>query len=244
MARRCLFCHGSDLTREHVLPKWLEAVLPGAGAFHFDRARARSRVSIKSWTNRGLDVRVREFCATCNSGWMSALESQAGPILTPCIQGREARLSRADARPVALWAVKTALVYGRACDPPHVPASWWTRSLYKYRNPPRGTHIWLAAYEGDRVAWLRSNELRLSSKAGSYRGEQFTMAIGKLALQVLLLDKKAPRIRITERPGNRRFLRQVWPTPTHAITYPPPAVMADEDLDLFAERFIEDFEDG
>lgn len=67
-------------------------------------------------------------CEECNNGWMSALETEAMPILKPLIDGTTSLLSIADDERaiVAKWATKTAYVISHAAplkktpDPSHL----------------------------------------------------------------------------------------------------------------------------
>jgi hypothetical protein len=62
-------------------------------------------------------------CSTCNSGWMSRLESRVQPALTALIRDRTAKASNVDG--LAKWALKTSYVLWRYLEPPvgRVPTS-------------------------------------------------------------------------------------------------------------------------
>jgi len=89
----CLFCESSlrgVRTREHIFPKWVLtfmgiAKLPVRSSHHvrtgetFEQKDVRDAAPLARTEGR--------VCATCNNGWMSALESAAMPLLKPYIDG-------------------------------------------------------------------------------------------------------------------------------------------------------------
>lgn len=108
--KACAFCGETGrLTNEHVFGDWLSRIgleigVCRAGAGPLNRG-ARDLGS-----GRPFDRKVKKVCAGCNNGWMSALESTAGQVLSPLILGQEGRISRDDAKGIAAWIQKTALV--------------------------------------------------------------------------------------------------------------------------------------
>lgn len=132
MPRTCIFC-GSSLTgvraREHVIPQWLMEYL-GIGEEQLSLAVAKSADDVvtnsrKHTTERFVEGRV---CEDCNNGWMSALETEAMPILKPLLDGAVSLLgiSNAERTIVAKWATKTGYVISHAAplrktpDPSHL----------------------------------------------------------------------------------------------------------------------------
>jgi hypothetical protein len=83
MARSCVFCGGTPLTREHVFPRWLARVLPAQDRW---RGQDLAVVGGESITSSDLPVTTRRMgepfpdstvarvCARCNNGWMNDLE--------------------------------------------------------------------------------------------------------------------------------------------------------------------------
>ena len=109
----CVFCGATGsgvVTREHVLPDWLNkhVVIP-------------SDVGLESWRTSGQLIENRErrgklfarnpwiACKRCNNGWMSRLEERAIPLLKPMLDGRAVTLGFWDQATLAAWAVKTCL---------------------------------------------------------------------------------------------------------------------------------------
>ncbi len=107
-ARRCVFCGGSPLTNEDVYPEWLQPYLTTPGSLVSRRwGAAESLVGVDT---KNADVKVRRVCATCNNGWMSALEGRAKLLLLPLVQGQVNQLRYADQQLIATWATNTAMM--------------------------------------------------------------------------------------------------------------------------------------
>ena len=87
----CLFCDSAELTREHIWPDWLVTEYKsrgpsGRGAYtatleHTDGLNAE-------WRQSTITMKRRLVCESCNSGWMSDLESLASPMLKPLLSPR------------------------------------------------------------------------------------------------------------------------------------------------------------
>jgi hypothetical protein len=115
----CWFCglgHGSS-SNEHVLGRWVEK--------HFDTETLRFQPQRVSMASRGeargpmpsSSMSVGGVCARCNNGWMSRLEQAAERILS----GPATSVAAEDARVLAQWAEKTAVVLNLASP---FPLAW------------------------------------------------------------------------------------------------------------------------
>ena len=110
MTRECAFCPTTaNLNGEHIWSDWLNPLLPGRKQFN---VRNDKRQIIKTWTSPELNWKAKVVCKSCNSGWMSDLESQhAKPSLSELITGKKGILiDQPRARSIALFAFKTAVV--------------------------------------------------------------------------------------------------------------------------------------
>src|ERR1700722_4831626 len=95
--RRCIFCNGVPVTGEHLFPEWIKSLVPRTSQRHI-RAKVVSKSvgfnlnepHIKEAKRHEGDLassRIRCACGTCNSGWMSNIETAAIPVMTPLILG-------------------------------------------------------------------------------------------------------------------------------------------------------------
>jgi hypothetical protein len=113
--RRCIFCDGSPVSREHVLPEWFRKMV------NIDEPRPGSVTHHTPGNPTEIDFEAipvsrtaKVVCESCNNGWMSQLEAKAAVILTPLLQGQSGQLSEDDLAVLAQWAFKTAYVIDAA----------------------------------------------------------------------------------------------------------------------------------
>ncbi len=149
--RSCIFCDSiGPLSNEDAWPLWLNETL---GPMVPDGAKANVLIE----TSRGFSKQIhdvpgihpaktRKVCEQCNTGWMSQLESEVKPVLTPLILGQTCQLSAADQELIATWAIKTAItmqhtVPGEEGFPPKAAHTW----LRTKRTPPPRYRVFLGA---------------------------------------------------------------------------------------------------
>lgn len=101
------------LSRKHVLPRSLRDSLDRGIDHTFTQGTGptigRLEYSDHHRPTGLMDVTVRTVCTDCNNGWMSALETQANPVLRRLIDGADS-VTADEARIVRLWAAKTGAV--------------------------------------------------------------------------------------------------------------------------------------
>lgn len=236
MARSCVFCGGGGLTAEHVWPRWLADVLPGSGPLAFAR-KALHEADAKRWKAPSLNVTIKRVCAPCNNGWMSALEADAKPLLSPMIEGKPMGLSAREQKFAATWAAKTAAMLGLThSSGPVVPAADVT-ALFATREPPRNALVWLGAYEGEWSGWYSGDVIGLGPRANP-DGFAYcaTLVLGRLVFQVLGSDL-AEAMTPLSAPEAGRLSIQIWPDPRPLVSWPPDFAILDAGLEMFAGQF-------
>lgn len=109
MARTCVFCGATPLTKEHTLPRWLKSALPpgGSRALHIRETESTRVQHVAS----ALEATVKIVCASCNNGWMNRLENEVRPFLPDLINGRAVTLTPEDQRALASWSLKTMFMF-------------------------------------------------------------------------------------------------------------------------------------
>jgi hypothetical protein len=155
--KHCIFC-GSDKrrSREHIWSRWLHKHIPGP------RTQRHIR-SGKSYQGDLTSVSLRVVCEKCNSGWMSAAEEAAKPILLPLIRGQPCVLSEKTQAVLARWIALKTMVLEYA-QPNDVVCPQFDRTCVMSSNQaPKhwriwiGRHaspIWLARYKAINVTLL------------------------------------------------------------------------------------------
>lgn len=156
MARRCVFCGGTPLTREHVIPQWLTDVLPEQERFRGQDQQivlsppgaARSLILLPHRRMREPfnAVTVKAVCRTCNSGWMNDIEVQARPYLTRLIDGQCLELNRVEITALATWVFKTALMAQLTSVEGIAALGAIYHAFYATRTPPENCVVWIAAH--------------------------------------------------------------------------------------------------
>src|ERR1035438_7509535 len=156
--RICVYCHKIGTSREHVWPQWIrrhaESVmgLQLANVQGYQGAEEHKLSPPKlTFFRKGhsrLSLTIGHPCAPCNSGWMSKLEVDVAPILTPMIEGKTRLLSYEDARVLQAWATKTALNFSYAAESTfqHPMPRRLARDLYAgrvTRTPVEDVQVWI-----------------------------------------------------------------------------------------------------
>ena len=145
MPRACIFCD-NPLTgvraREHVIPKWLMEYLGlGEEQLYLAVAQSADDVVLESRHHNAERFVEGRVCEDCNNRWMSALETEAMPILKPLMDGTLPllRISNAERAIVAKWATKTAYVISHATPLKKTPDPSQLRYMKENKGavPPR-----------------------------------------------------------------------------------------------------------
>ncbi len=227
------------MTAEHVLPNWLRDVgLP------MDPAQPSS-----SWLNRSPRVfgppvppfrtTVRQVCTSCNTGWMSKLETVARRVLAPIILGEPQTILEADQPAVAAWVLKTVLVSfwvspaGDRAGGYGVPASEYA-DLYErggLLTPPDYMQAWIGHYSGEKRRTVVQGTPLVVRVDGlpepdGPQGYGMTIALGDLFLQGVRWTTPSLALHLRTAQG----LAQIWPV-AHAVTWPSGDAVDDETFD-------------
>lgn len=126
--RRCIFCGGTPLTKEHVFPRWAHRLITGAdpkGHAVIPDSYAFSEIGPALWDDQdggevevidnkpgrlavnGPHLQTKSVCASCNNGWMSDLEAEVMPLISRLMQGQQVKASKDEASTLVRWAQKT-----------------------------------------------------------------------------------------------------------------------------------------
>jgi len=266
----CLFCGSAGpLTDEHALPKWARKAIGATGArseMHTVRQGDRptsAPTGRPRQTFTGLTVVARKaLCGPCNTGWLSGLERDVAPLLSPAMRGEPVKLSPDQQQLVVFWATKTSLLIEVASRQWRAAGTMPTshlRWLYDHREdrqPPPGTVVWLASLNpwfGDDFVptWCSSGTLI----SGDPRDDPnrtndsyiATFSVGCLVIQIVGQDfRKSDHLTPTGLPfvtiiPPRKlapYLLSIWPklNPV-AASWPPNYVILAEDWTRFAEWY-------
>jgi len=233
----CGFCgRQAQLTKEHVIPSWIESVL---GRVKAKVSLVRGAQPTQSWPALGIDLSIHMPCAPCNNGWMHGLEEAVRPTLTPMIRGEGGgRLDGPGRTTVAAWATKTAMVaeYLTRDRAPYFTAEQ-RRELMVQRIPPRGVRVWMARYGGEWVGHARGQILKrhVSNEAA---GDAYcsTFSIGALAFQLLVCHDPSALFRQHSGPWKETLL-DLYPIGATEFSWPPSIALSHDAYLQLVNRF-------
>jgi hypothetical protein len=121
--KRCIFCGGSALSKEHVWADWIADYVPRT--FYKSEHLVETMRSVPGSQpverkvtkgplhNNGdpASRKLRVVCENCNNGWMSSIQTQAKPILVLLIKGEPWQLDLNAQVILSSWATMFTLVY-------------------------------------------------------------------------------------------------------------------------------------
>jgi len=218
----CVFCgFEGKLTAEHVLPKWLLDVGLDLEPMSHD-AGALNRIGRDMGVSLPFTRTVKDVCAACNGGWMSALESGVKDVLRPLIRGESSTIPVAAHGVIATWIQKTALVGMRVTarverNELQVPVDEYRLLFERHqsRTPLPNSQFWLGRYDGQaRVGsiWTTPMIVAIDGLPPPEQPQAYlmTIVVGRLLLQGLRFT--TPGLDIDVRPGE--LMRTIWPAAT------------------------------
>jgi hypothetical protein len=242
--KRCIFCTGAATTLEHAWPDWL---LQAVRTEHV-RVEAQFGPGMPTcyWGGSKAEQKIRCVCTTCNSGWMSELEHHAKSVLSPLMWDISFGLDRKQQAIVAVWSVKTAMVFEHISRTrPHFYSQEEREGLRQSLCFPEETTIWIGRYAQSNALLAESHLLSNPKEKNSVFNNAVvvTFAIQRLVIQVLCLRHKsgvqAGRYSPMQTKRLGRYLHQIWPIDNSATRWPPSLSFSDSGvtLDDLSTRF-------
>ncbi len=246
--RRCVFCGGGPVSVEDVWPKWIKRLLKDRltdTSFVVEQGDGKKRETPE------LDATVKRVCERCNNEWMSLLEEQAKPILTPMIMGEiPVRLTPASQLILATWAVKTALMLDCLNTERQrvYPASVYS-SFFQDRHPAPQTAVWVGAYWDPRPRFYASTQPIEMAQPPEYtregiviggraykKGVLSTFAANAAVFQIAnMLDQTVAIRDVPDPPG----AIHIWPQTGVTFDWPLNKLAFDDAvLEAFATRTV------
>lgn len=187
----CVFCGATPLTKEHLWPDWMRRQLATSERFDYRLEQEEDGVETRdlSFSSPPFTQTVRVVCATCNNGWMSAIEADAKPILEQLTEARGRHLHRAEQRKLAAWAFLKAIVFDHLHPSELSIPIGHREQLYSQREPPTsGVWIRVASYEACELCHYAYQGLKLA-RDGEPEPDGptvyfVTLTVGALVVQV------------------------------------------------------------
>jgi len=209
--RACLFCGSTPLSTEHGMPLWTGKVIPGSGPWIHRHVEYQGGRPIREWRKNVPDLKCRVLCEACNNGWMSQLERDVKPILTPLIEGQSTRLGPHHLEFLSYWALKTSLMLDRCSEASrqNIPDSEFS-DLYSRRSVLPWTYVWLGKCDRARGSWFQARTLDMDTKDALTRGYGATLWVGHAVFQVISIQVRGP-LKLVLKPDVTKDLSPIWP---------------------------------
>lgn len=114
MVRKCLFCNGNDLSKEHVFGQWLLKELNIVNS-NFTMTHANFALTPLNKRSQSYNKLVNgKVCKKCNNGWMSRLENTCKDLIISLINAKltNSTIDELDTKKelLAMWAFKNTLL--------------------------------------------------------------------------------------------------------------------------------------
>ncbi|MFE9098917.1 hypothetical protein [Streptomyces sp. NPDC007264] len=235
MAKVCVFCGGTPLTKEHVLPRWLKVALDPTVQRH--RYIRLSVDTVRRHDAPPLNDQVKVVCSNCNSGWMNQLEENVRSFLPDLIRGTPCVIDAEAQRALASWSLKTVLMFQHT-HPPEVrgviPAGDFTR-FYEVCEPTQSMlgRLGFMNYPPDDsvplVDTLCQGYGTVESGGVAWIG---TLKIGCMVVQIIRAPDVADGYKLAPYEA-LPSLRQMWP-PDDLIEWPLPLAIPQEFMKALA----------
>ena len=193
------------------MPVWTGTVIPGSGPWVHRHVERHGNQPIREWRKKVPDLRCRVPCEQCNNGWMSQLERDVKPVLTPLIQGYHTRLGPHHLEPLSYWALKTSLMLDRCSDASrqNIPESEFI-ALYARRSVLPSAYVWLGRCAVARGSWFQARTLDMDTKDALTRGYGATLWVGHAVFQVISIQVRG-QVKLILKPDVSKDLAPIWP---------------------------------
>jgi hypothetical protein len=234
--KRCIFCGGFGMTKEHVLPDWLRAIFPRLPTdthtmgvvewVHLPTVGIAPLATRKRGQGQAGSKKVKVVCKGCNIGWLSTMEDVTKPTLERLVYGETGVVTVADQRQLATWIAKTTMT-AEFLMPKEVAIKQSEREEFRLRRDP-GAHwqIWIALYVGERrqAGAIAHHGVGLYLPPKPVRKDvkntQYTV-IGLGRLLAISFSSEEDRLSFTLNDQIKVAVRQIWPPTGNDMNWPP-----------------------
>ena len=154
--RRCIFCNGTPVSGEHLFSDWISTLVPKSTQQHTNirwkttKGDADRHVTASKRIEGDLSSKkLRAPCIRCNETWMSVLENQAKPVLTPLILGQTSSIFPDAQKRIRQWAILKTIIGEQDHPQSAVIATESIDHFYRTHELPPNHSVWIGHYKGD-----------------------------------------------------------------------------------------------
>ena len=240
----CGVCGGSS--KEHFWPEWLASHLLPTGVkshvteYHTAEGKEPQRLERRSERPGSVSTKkIRAVCATCNNGWMSALESKAKPCLLALIQQSNTTLSTETIKTLALWVTVKSIVAEHATESTALTTPTDRRAVYKGGVIPSYFRIFVAFHSlTTQTAYYRQSTTLSMSAVGPdpslpnavFRNVQATTFLVGNVCFYLTAARVARFNGATLDPVH--LMHRLWPEPLQSIDLASSSILGQPEVSL------------
>jgi hypothetical protein len=170
---------------------------------------------LSDWAITKPKLPVKWVCKSCNSGWMSQMESKTKPIVESILDERANRIDPSAQVTLGVWAVKTVMVLEALdLEGERFYSAEERGEMRISRSVPYHTSVWIAKCVNHKDVYSAAKN---HSSSDGVRAFAVTMAFGCLAFQVVTVKtpKTIPaRVNVTYEVSEgpwEQILVPVWP---------------------------------
>lgn len=229
----CIFCRGTDLTKEHIIADWTAQYLPKNVPSHTKTSLRIDEPSLVETVQRSAKKidgdprsrKIRKVCKSCNGGWMRKQQDLAKPIAAPMIQGQKVCLSSANQKTLAIWILMTIMV-SEFSDEEFGAIPLADRQFLKaMQSPPSNWKILLGHYpHGIRVPYLHHESAALNLHGAPIDNEALntqatTYTVGHVYVHAVSSVDPKFVAGVHANPRENRLV-QIWPVLSDLRTWP------------------------
>jgi len=211
--------------------------MPGLGEFVHHHVREGDEQFDNWWSKHEFDLAPRAACQPCNGGWMNDIDRAAEQFVEPCVLGRAQTFRMfGQHRAIASWATLVSFLFDQT-QALKVVRSDDFHAFFADPKPPAGSTIWLAATNDQTFevnGWPRPLLIGSPEHPNAYL---CTFRINHLVVQAFIPTDRATEDLTFDRIRSATFVRQIWPSPVTAVSWPPDRIFARADLDNFVTAF-------
>lgn len=263
--KNCLFCETSNnMSREHLWSDWIKSLLPEDAKYHEFRATysgSEPKIIRESSRTRGGTTgskKIKAVCTTCNTGWMSRIETEVKPILSALISGKPLLLTEEYQLILATWISLKLLIAehnifdGHPSDP--IFSQEVRNEFITTKKTPYGFRIWIASHSS--AAWqtryfvqtgtfnYSTSSVPVTTKDRPKRNVQiFSWGIGSIVIYAIATTNEEV-YRLINPIRNENIFFNLWPITKNAVYWPSQfSTLSDSEVDkipMIFQRYIEE----
>lgn len=246
-ARKCIFCEVNNAnSREHFYSEWMHDLLPVgpqgtySGDFIDQHPKTQEITDFRRRVKPGelYTKKLKVVCAKCNNEWMSQIEDQAKPFLTPLIKGEQATLNAGQLEILARWATLKTIVCEHDVKGMEVTPAEDRAALMNEGIIPPYFSVYLFSHESPSlIGYVRTSHAVSLTKGepvppleGRVKNvQQISVTLGKVMLQV-----NAARVDGFSIEGNFNMpaviSRRIWPLNDVPLTWPSEPILTGRQM--------------